>query len=77
MTNLTEALNDTVWLSHNIGHTYTMDNKPEIWKIAYYPIFEDGKTGEQYEHPRALVEKPIAGGTDFREIPLHYLTKTK
>jgi len=52
-----------------------MDGKPDKWKIAYYPILEDGKTNEKYNEPRALVEKPIVGGTDFREIPLRYLTK--
>lgn len=45
------------------------------WKIAYYPIFSDGKTNELYSEPRALVEKPIQGGIDFREVPLRYLTK--
>ena len=53
---------------------YTMDGKQDKWKIAYYPINECGKTGETYEEPRALIEKPIPGGTDFREIPLRYLT---
>lgn len=53
---------------------YTMDGKPNLWKIAYHPINECGKTGEVYEEPRALVESPIEGGTDFREIPLRYLT---
>jgi hypothetical protein len=43
------------------------------WKIAYYPIFENGKTGEVYNEPRALIERPIPGGTDFREVPLRYL----
>lgn len=71
--NLKESLNDPKWLNHKIGDTYTMDGKPELWKIAYYPIFENGKTGEVYEEPRALIEKPIKGGTDFREVPLRYL----
>ena len=60
---------------HKIGDTYTMDGKAELWKIAYYPINECGKTGEKYDEPRALIERPIPGGTDFREIPLRYLTK--
>jgi hypothetical protein len=56
-----------------------MDGKPDLWKIAYYPIFEDGKNGEVYDEPRVLVEKPILGkfdekiGTDFREVPMRYL----
>lgn len=61
--------------NHKIGDEYQMDGKPDKWKIAYYPILEDAKTGEKYDEPRALVEKPIKGGTDFREIPLRYLTK--
>ena len=36
---------------------YTMDGKPDIWTIAYYPLYEDGKTGEKYLEPRALIEK--------------------
>ena len=53
---------------------YTMDGKPELWKVAYYPILQDGKTGVVYDEPRALIERPIDGGTDFREVPLRYLT---
>ena len=68
---------DKIWLDHKLGDEYQMDGKPDKWKIAYYPIFEDGKTNEKYNEPRALVEKPIVGGTDFREIPLRYLTKIK
>lgn len=54
---------------------YTMDGNPELWKIAYFPLLHNGKTGEPYEEPRALIERPIPNGTDFREIPLRYLTK--
>lgn len=72
---LTTALAHPLWLSHNIGDVYTMDGKPQLWKIAYYPIFEDGKTHEQYGEPRALIERPIRGGTDFREVPLRYLVR--
>jgi len=69
------ALADKIWQEHKLGDEYQMDGKPDIWKIAYYPIFENGKTNEAYEEPRALVEKPLVGGTDFREVPLRYLTK--
>lgn len=79
---LNNALLNPIWVSHKIGDNYLMDGRPDKWKIAYYPIFECGKTGEQYDEPRALVEKPIYGGkfneqigTDFREVPLRYLTK--
>lgn len=75
---LKEALNDPIWINHKIGDIYIMDGVPG-WKIAYYPIFEDGKTGELYIHPKALVEKPAIfkgiKGTDFREVPLHFLIK--
>jgi hypothetical protein len=82
---LAEALNNPIWMTHKIGDCYTMDGEPG-WKIAYYPIFEDGKTGEAYAEPKALVEKQkewsrkseggkteIQKGTDFREVPLRYL----
>lgn len=59
------------------GQYYTMDDKPELWKIAYYPLLECGKTGEVYNEPRALIERPIKGGTDFREVPLRYLSRNK
>jgi hypothetical protein len=71
----TNSMSKTTYQNHKIGDEYQMDGKPDKWKIAYYPILEDGKTGEIYEEPRALVEKPIPGGTDFREVPLRYLTK--
>ena len=70
-----DALKHPLWVGHKIGDNYTMDGKPELWNIAYYPIFEDGKTGEAYKEPRALIERPIPGGTDFREVPLRYLNR--
>lgn len=76
---LHQALSDEVWKDHEIGDEYLMDGKPERWKIAYYPIFEDGSNGNPYVEPRALVERPSVfkgvEGTDFREVPLRYLTK--
>lgn len=72
--NYKNSLSDTVWINHNIGDTYKMDGTGS-WKISYYPIFEDGKNGEAYQEPRALIETPILNGTDFREVPLRYLTK--
>jgi hypothetical protein len=72
---LQDALNNDLWKAHKSNDTYTMDAKPQPWKIAYYPIFEDAKTGKQYAEPRALVESPIPNGIDFREVPLRYLTK--
>jgi len=77
MNRLKLALNDPLWESHSIGDIYTMDGKPDFWNIAYYPIFEDGITGEVYSEPRALVEKKIMGGIDLREIPLRYLVRSR
>lgn len=68
-----EALNHPIWKAHKIGNVYSMDGQSG-WKIAYYPIFEDGKTGVKYDEPRALVERPMPKGTDFREVPLRYLS---
>lgn len=76
MSQLKKALENNLWINHKIGTQYSMDGN-DGWKIAYYPIFENGKTGEQYEEPRALVEKTIDKGTDFREVPLRYLTQQK
>jgi hypothetical protein len=73
---LSIALSNPLWVEHKIGDTYIMDGKPELWKIAYYPIFEDGKTNEPYNEPRALIERPMINGIDFREIPLRYLSKS-
>ena len=75
---LKKALDHPLWKAHKIGDTYKMDGKGQ-WKIAYYPIFECGKTGEKYDSPRALVEQKAnwngVEGIDFREVPLHYLEK--
>jgi hypothetical protein len=73
VSNLTKALNEPLWQNHKIGMTYNMDFVPG-WKIAYYPIFQDNKTKEDYAEPRALVEKEMRiGYIDFREVPLRYL----
>ena len=71
------ALNNELWINHKIGDAYTMDGKPELWKIAYYPLFGTYKAGIwiYFDEPRALIEKPIKSGTDFREVPLRYLKK--
>jgi hypothetical protein len=59
----------------NRNDKYTMDGKPEVWKIAYYPLSECGKTGEIYQEPRALMERPVNGVNYFKETPLRYITK--
>ena len=77
MDKLKEALNIEVWIWHKIGDKYVMDGKE--WSISYYPIFEDGKTNKPYSEPRALIERPEIfngiTGTDFREVPLRFLTR--
>lgn len=81
------SIQDMLWTLHRIGDTYTMDDKPQLWKIAYYPLEGTWKNKKDsdgdiiwsewidFEEPRALIESPMIGGTDFREIPLRYLTK--
>lgn len=71
------ALKNPVWLNHNIGDFYEMEGSKGLWQIAYYPLYECGKTGKKYKEPRAIVEQPIKGGIDFREVPLRYLKKIK
>lgn len=66
---------ETLWKTHKIGDKYLMKGDNRNWLIVYYPITEDGKTQKPYEEPRALVETPIVGGIDFREVPLRYLTR--
>lgn len=76
-TRLNIALKDPVWRNHIIGDSYSMARDNHVWQIAYYPIFECGKSGTNYDEPRALVETPMKNGTDFREVPLRYLQKVK
>lgn len=75
MTTHAQTMSHPLWASHKIGDTYALKGDNGNWKIAYYPIYENGKTNEEYGEPRALIEKPIEGGTDFREVPLRYLTR--
>lgn len=76
---LAAALSHPLWIEHKIGDVYSMDGKSG-WKIAYYPIFQNGKTQEYYKEPRVLIERPAKfngeSGTDFREVPLRYLSKS-
>lgn len=71
------ALSHPLWVVHQIGNIYMMDGESG-WKIAYYPILECGQTGNVYDRPRVLVEKPrkFNGvlGTDFREVPIEFLS---
>ncbi len=70
---------------HRIGNIYSMVNRDGSssgqWKIVYYPLPgtyegpEGNKVWVGFDEPRALIEQPIKGGTDFREVPLRYLEK--
>jgi len=83
---LKEILQDPIWMNHKIGDTYSMVNvggksDGKVWKIAYYPLFGtykgegDNTKWVEFDEPRALVETPLDKGTDFREVPLRYLSK--
>lgn len=67
------ALADPIWINHKIDNLYKIVGDKRDWKIAYYPIFEDGKTKEEYDEPRFLMECKIENGIDFREIPSRYI----
>jgi hypothetical protein len=75
MKTLQTALQHQLWVEHKIGDRYVATGTEHVWRIAYYPILENGKTGEKYDEPRALMERPISGGIDFREMPLRYLKR--
>ena len=71
---LNKALLHPLWLSHKINESiYFMDGKPDKWKIVYYPLFQDGKTQEYYDEPRALVQNIDKKGFWSKEVPLRYL----
>lgn len=79
---LQSALQHPTWINHSINDTYLLINKggikdTGIWKISYYPLFGTYKENVwiEFNEPKALIEKPIFGGTDFREVPLRYLEK--
>lgn len=40
---LQKSLNNPIWTRHKLSNIYQLDDKPDLWKIAYYPIFENGK----------------------------------
>lgn len=71
---LQQALNDPIWITHKKENLYTMDNKPDLWKLVYYPLFQDGFTGDEYDEPRALMQNIDKPGFWHKEVPLRYLT---
>lgn len=70
------ALNHDTWISHERNHRYTVDGKG-IWALVYYPIFECGKTGDQYNEPRALMHDTTKDGFWSKEMPLRYIERIK
>ena len=80
---LQEALKLPLWVNHKIGDVYSMRNRDgnisSGWKIAYYPLFQTLKNGcwIELDEPRALIERPLNNGTDFREVPIRFLTQQK
>jgi hypothetical protein len=57
------------------NYLYNMDNKPDRWKVVYYPINECGKTQKPYDEPRALVQNIDKEGFWSKEVPLRYLKR--
>lgn len=78
---LKNALDNPLWKSHKPGDKYKMSDvngkMTEGWRITYYPLFGTYKDEQwmDFTEPRALIEKPMTGGFDFREIPLRYLER--
>lgn len=59
------------WTAHKLGDVYTMssrDGSVVECRVAYYPM-------PDYADLRALVEIQMPKGTDFREVPVHYLIR--
>lgn len=52
---------------------YTMDGKPDKWKIVYFPIGSNYRETEIYAEPRALVQNIDKPGFWHKEVPLRYL----
>lgn len=64
---------ESFWKTHQIGDKYDMRSRDEsvvVCKVAYYPL-------PNYSDLRALIEIKLENGTDFREVPVHYLEKIK
>lgn len=76
MIGLNKALNHPTWVSHRRNESlYTMDNQKDKWVLVYYPIFQDGKTQQYYNEPRALMQNTNKPGFWSKEVPLRYLNK--
>ncbi len=76
MSDLKKAISNPIWLNHERNKSiYSMDGLPDKWVLVYYPIFENGKTNERYEEPRALMQNINKDGFWSKEVPLRYLNK--
>jgi hypothetical protein len=71
-----------IFSMHIIGDFYLFENrngtKEYGWKLAYsHPITGTYKKGQwvEYAEPYALIEKPVNGGIDIREIPARFLKR--
>lgn len=75
---------------HTLDAVYTMGNRDGSvveCKVAYFPLhctYDEKKTKDgtlisselrYYKDLRALVEIAVPGGIDFREVPVHFLTR--
>lgn len=57
------------WEQYKPENNYQMKNRDGSFvncKVAYYPL-------PYYKDLRALIEIPMNEGTDFREVPVHFL----
>lgn len=71
---LKKALSNPLYKAHVRNKSlYAMDNKKDRWILVYYPIFENGKTKEFYDEPRALMQNIEKDGFWSKEVPLRYL----
>jgi hypothetical protein len=71
---LKKAINNPVYVNHKRNESiYFMDGKKDRWNLVYYPIFQDGKTQEFYDEPRALMQNIDRDGFWSKEVPLRYL----
>ncbi len=60
------------WIKSKPSTVYKMKNRDGTYvycKVAYYPL-------PGFKDLRALVEIKMPNGTDFREVPVHYLIET-
>lgn len=78
---LEKALEHPLWLSHireegiSYGTVYSIEGNVDKWEIIYYPIFQNGKTQEYYDEPRALLRNVSKSDFWTKKVPLRYLSR--